>query len=188
MKKLKHSDYILFYLQGTKSKKNNLLPSGKKKTKSSSKKTSKSKLALNIFSFKTEGTKSNEEEDGGRNEYKVGIPHGNTVVDTVRDALLKDLKDENFVMETPSSAICTLVIGGNLSLFYCLKVIILIVVKFIPEIILHIRFITIFLATALSLVTCIALFCRCRSLREKRRKRNLASDADGDYLVNGMYL
>ena len=38
-------------------------------------------------------------------------------------------------------------------------------------------------------VLCVLLICRCRSLRKNRsRKRNLASDADGDYLVNGMYL
>ena len=32
-------------------------------------------------------------------------------MDTIKDTLLKDLKDADFVMETPSAAIFTLVVG-----------------------------------------------------------------------------
>ena len=45
-----------------------------------------------------------------------------------------------------------------------------------------------FSGMSLTMITCLVLFCKCRSLQRKGRKRNLASDADGDYLVNGMYL
>lgn len=136
-----------------KNEKSDKTKSGKKKAKSSNNKTAKSKLASKILSSKTGNTKSSEENDEGRNTDSVIIDNSNVFVDTIKDTILKDLKDADFVMETPSAAIFTLVVG-----------------------------------VSLSLVTCLALFCRCRSLRRKGRKRNLASDADGDYLVNGMYL
>ena len=85
--------------------------SGKQKTKSSKKKTSKSKLASKILSSKPGNTKSSDEDDEGRNTNTVVIQNGNAITDTVKDTLLKDLKDTDFVMETPSAAIFTLVVG-----------------------------------------------------------------------------
>ena len=41
---------------------------------------------------------------------------------------------------------------------------------------------------SLNMITRMVLFCKCRSLQRKGRKRNLASDADGDYIINVMYL
>ena len=36
-------------------------------------------------------------------------------MDTIKDTILKDLKDSDFVMETPSAAIFTLVVGMDLT-------------------------------------------------------------------------
>ncbi|XP_059095599.1 uncharacterized protein LOC131890293 [Tigriopus californicus] len=67
--------------------------------------------------------------------------------------LIEDLKDEDFIMETPAAAMFTLVVGVILSGFLA-----------------------------------VILVCRVRTLRRRGRKRNVSADADGDYLVNGMYL
>lgn len=67
--------------------------------------------------------------------------------------LIEDLKDEDFIMETPAAAVFTLVVG-----------------------------------VILSALLAILLVCRVRTLRRRGRKRNVSADADGDYLVNGMYL
>ena len=40
----------------------------------------------------------------------------------------------------------------------------------------------------LTILLAVVIACRVRVMRRRGRKRNLASDSDGDYLVNGMYL
>ena len=70
----------------------------------------------------------------------------------IRD-LIKDLKDEDFEMETPTAAMFTLVVGMTISISF-----------------------SIFAA------------CYFRGMRRRGRRRNLATDAERDYLVNGMYL
>ena len=39
-----------------------------------------------------------------------------------------------------------------------------------------------------TILLAVVIACRVRVMRRRGRKRNLASDSDGDYLVNGMYL
>ena len=39
-----------------------------------------------------------------------------------------------------------------------------------------------------TILLAVVIACRVRVMRRRGRKRNLSSDADGDYLVNGMYL
>merc|ERR1712218_98765 len=94
-----------------KSKNENLSKSKSgKKNKSSKNKAAKSKLASEILSSKN-GEKSSEENDEGRNTNSVVLDNSNVFMDTIKDTILKDLKDSDFVMETPSAAIFTLVVG-----------------------------------------------------------------------------
>ena len=102
---------IIFLLQN-KGDKSNTGKSGKKKTKSSKDKAAiKSKLASKIISSKTADPKLAKENDQGRNTNAVITDTSNVFVDTIRDTILKDLKETDFVMETPSAAIFTLVVG-----------------------------------------------------------------------------
>ena len=47
---------------------------------------------------------------------------------------------------------------------------------------------TLVVGLMLTSLLAVGLICKMRQLRRPGRKRNLASDADQDYLVNGMYL
>jgi hypothetical protein len=47
---------------------------------------------------------------------------------------------------------------------------------------------TLVVGMILTVLVAVVIACRIRVMRRRGRKRNLASDADGDYLVNGMYL
>lgn len=86
--------------------------------------------------------------------------------------LVKDLKDEDFLMETPVAAYFTLIMGSlkaNCLNDTCLK-----------------YFIS---GSIIGFCVCFLVCCRVRTQKRRGRKRNLASDAgDGDYLVNGLYL
>ena len=52
-----------------------------------------------------------DDDDEGRDTNSVVLDNSNVFMDTIKDTLLKDLKDADFVMETPSAAIFTLVVG-----------------------------------------------------------------------------
>ena len=84
-----------------------------KKNKSSKSKTAKSKLASKILSSKNGDQDTSEDNDEGRNTDAVVLDNSNVFMDTIKDTILKDLKDSDFVMETPSAAIFTLVVGRN---------------------------------------------------------------------------
>ena len=84
-----------------------------KKNKSSKSKTAKSKLASKILSSKNGDQDISEDNDEGRNTDAVVLDNSNVFMDTIKDTILKDLKDSDFVMETPSAAIFTLVVGRN---------------------------------------------------------------------------
>ncbi|CAB4068733.1 unnamed protein product [Lepeophtheirus salmonis] len=85
-------------------------------------------------------------------------------IEQIKNSLIKDLKDVDLVMETPSAAIFTLIIGKYMH-------------------IIEIK------GMSLSLVLVIVLACKIRARRNFFGvKRNVMTDADGDYLVNGMYL
>ena len=96
--------------------KSNQAASGKKKTKSSKGKTAKSKLASKILSSKTSDSKASENDDEGRDNNQVILDNSDVFGDTIKGTLLKDLKEADFVMETPSAAIFTLVVGKKLNL------------------------------------------------------------------------
>ena len=86
--------------------------------------------------------------------------------------LVKDLKDEDFLMETPVAAYFTLIMGSlkaNCLNDTCLK-----------------YFIS---GSIIGFCVCFMVCCRMKTQKKRSRKRNTASDVgDGDYLVNGMYL
>ena len=84
-----------------------------KKNKSSKSKTAKSKLASKILSSNNGDQNTSEDNDEGRNTNAVVLDNSNVFMDTIKDTILKDLKDTDFVMETPSAAIFTLVVGKN---------------------------------------------------------------------------
>ena len=96
--------------------KSNQAASGKKKTKSSKSKTAKSKLASKILSSKTSDSKSAKDDNEGRDNNQVILDNSDVFGDTIKGTLLKDLKEADFVMETPSAAIFTLVVGKKLNL------------------------------------------------------------------------
>ena len=89
-----------------------------KKNKSSKSKTAKSKLASKILSSKNGDQDTSEDNDEGRNTDAVVLDNSNVFMDTIKDTILKDLKDTDFVMETPSAAIFTLVVGKYHSFDY----------------------------------------------------------------------
>ena len=93
----------------------NQAASSKKKTKSSKSKTAKSKLASKILSSKTSDSKSAKVDDEGRDNNQVILDNNDVFGDTIKGTLLKDLKEADFVMETPSAAIFTLVVGKTLN-------------------------------------------------------------------------
>ena len=68
-------------------------------------------MASKILSSSNGDQKSTEENDEGRNTDSVVLDNSNVFMDTIKDTILKDLKDSDFVMETPSAAIFTLVVG-----------------------------------------------------------------------------
>ena len=68
-------------------------------------------MASKILSSSNGDQKSSEENDEGRNSDSVVLDNSNVFMDTIKDTILKDLKDSDFVMETPSAAIFTLVVG-----------------------------------------------------------------------------
>ena len=79
--------------------------------RSSNNKATKSKLASKIISSKKGDAKLSDDDDEGRDTNSVVLDNSNVFMDTIKDTLLKDLKDADFVMETPSAAIFTLVVG-----------------------------------------------------------------------------
>ena len=68
-------------------------------------------MASKILSSSNGDQKSTDENDEGRNTDSVVLDNSNVFMDTIKDTILKDLKDSDFVMETPSAAIFTLVVG-----------------------------------------------------------------------------
>ena len=68
-------------------------------------------MASKILSSSNGDQKSSDENDEGRNTDSVVLDNSNVFMDTIKDTILKDLKDSDFVMETPSAAIFTLVVG-----------------------------------------------------------------------------
>ena len=68
-------------------------------------------MASKILSSSNGDQKSSEENDEGRNMDSVVLDNSNVFMDAIKDTILKDLKDSDFVMETPSAAIFTLVVG-----------------------------------------------------------------------------
>lgn len=66
-----------------------------------------------------EKVKAKKEKPTETDPTNLIVGKDNTIEESIKKTLLKDLTDEDFIMETPSSAIFTLVVGKYL-VFSCL--------------------------------------------------------------------